>query len=118
MSHVTYSVFIDFLTELGEAAFNASREAIKAHQSEKRRRSALSRNALKPGSETPLWNEMKNRLQFHTSKHGSKAILARELGLPRQRIHQFLREGSAMSDAERTLLLLTWLINQENQTNS
>jgi len=42
-------------------------------------------------------------------KYGAKAQLARLLGLPRQRLQDCLKAGSASLDAERTLLLLGWL---------
>jgi hypothetical protein len=42
-------------------------------------------------------------------RRGEKAKLARVLGLPRQRLHEFLLERRALPDAERTLLLLVWL---------
>ncbi len=113
MSFVIYPSYIELLTEIAEAAFIASRESIEKHQTSKRRKSGPNRQSMRPGIDTPLWNELRKRIQFHTSKHGAKAVLARELGLPRQRLHQFLREGSAMPDAERTLLLLGWLIQQE-----
>jgi hypothetical protein len=40
---------------------------------------------------------------------GGKSKLARILGLPRQRLQEFLRERRALPDAERTLLMLVWL---------
>ncbi len=36
--------------------------------------------------------------------------LARELGLPRQRVHEFLKSTAAMPDAERMLELMGWLV--------
>lgn len=105
--------FIDTMADIAEAAFVASRKSINDYQTLKRRQASVGGQTLRPGRETPLWNEMKERLRFHTMKHGAKAVLARDLGLPRQRIHQFLKEGSAMPDAERTLLLLNWLIDKE-----
>jgi plasmid maintenance system antidote protein VapI len=41
--------------------------------------------------------------------HGTQARLARYLGLPRQRIHDFLKGGRRMPDAETTLRLVHWL---------
>jgi hypothetical protein len=45
----------------------------------------------------------------HLRKYGAKAQLARLLGLPRQRLQDCLKAGSASLDAEHTLLLLGWL---------
>jgi hypothetical protein len=64
---------------------------------------------LRPGPETPLWNELVRQVRPHLRKYGSKAQLARLLGLPRQRLQDCLKAGSASLDAERTLLLLGWL---------
>lgn len=69
--------------------------------------------ALKRSGETPLWNELRSRVASLTARHGDKALLARQMGLPRQRIHKFLKEGSAMPDAERTLWLLAWVSAKE-----
>lgn len=64
---------------------------------------------LRPGAETPLWNELRAQLRPHLKAHGSQANLARILGLPRQRINDFIT-GKKMPDAERTLQLLAWLL--------
>jgi len=65
---------------------------------------------LRPGKETPLWNELRTQLRPHLSKYGQQANLARVLGLPRQRVNAFVTGGGEMPDAERTLQLLVWLI--------
>lgn len=110
--------YIAIIADLAEAAFVASRESIRKHNATKHRPAASPRRqTLRPGMETPMWNEMQKRLRFHTMNYGAKAVLARELGLPRQRIHQFLKEGSAMPDAERTLCLLAWLDSKEKSTS-
>jgi len=64
---------------------------------------------IRPGPDTPLWNELAAETRRLIRKHGEKANLGRWLGLPRQRIHQYLMEKSAGPDAERTLLLLVWV---------
>lgn len=64
---------------------------------------------LRPGIETPLWLALKQAVQPHLRRRGAKALLARELGVHRARIGEFFVRGTAMPDAERTLLLLTWL---------
>ncbi len=65
---------------------------------------------LRPGKDTPLWNELRSQLQAHLAKQGDQVNLGRMLGLPRQRIHAFITRGDQMPDAERTLQLLAWLI--------
>ncbi len=65
---------------------------------------------LRPGKETPLWNELRAQLRPYLLKYGHQANLARLLGLPRQRVNAFVTGGGQMPDAERTLQLLAWLM--------
>ena len=64
---------------------------------------------LRPGNDTPLWNELVKQAQPLLRKRGSKAQLARLLKLPRQRMQDCLKAQSACLDAERTLLLMCWV---------
>ncbi len=65
---------------------------------------------LRPGrSTTPMWNALAATVRAELRTYGEKSRLGRILGVPPQRIHEYLRSNSAMPDAERTLLLLTWL---------
>ena len=52
-------------------------------------------------------------MQPHLAKWGTKAVLARELEVPRQRVHDYFVARTRMPDAERMLRVLTWLIQQE-----
>jgi hypothetical protein len=94
-----------------EAASKAAARAAAARAAEARRRLRPpgARLTMRPGLETPLWNELVKQVRPHLRKYGSKAQLARLLGLPRQRLQDCLKSGSASLDAERTLLLLGWL---------
>jgi len=64
---------------------------------------------LKPGRDTPLWNELAAAVQAQLTRRGDKARLGRVLGLPRQRVQDLLRARRHLPDAERALLLLIWL---------
>ena len=64
---------------------------------------------LRPGSGTPIWNELVKETQPYLRKRGDKVKLARILGIPRQRLNDYLHARTACPDAERTLLLLCWL---------
>jgi len=64
---------------------------------------------VRPGEQTPLWNELVRHAIPHLHKRGAKTNLARLLGVPRQRIHDYLKQTTAAPDAERTLLLLCWV---------
>jgi hypothetical protein len=65
---------------------------------------------LRPGKDTPLWNELRAQLRPHLRRRGRQAHLGRLLDLPRQQINSFVTRGGRMPDAERTLQLLAWLI--------
>lgn len=91
---------------LMEAAGRSIRQSI---QEARRARRPRRGDTLKPGPETPLWNELVAAVREQLKTYGEKARLARVLGLPRQRVHDFLRSRSSLPDAERTLLLLAWL---------
>jgi hypothetical protein len=64
---------------------------------------------LRPGAQTPLWNELVGFAAPHLRKRGAKTNLGRLLGVPRQRIQDYLKQRTAAPDAERTLLLLCWV---------
>lgn len=67
---------------------------------------------LRPGPATPMWNILVDRANRQMRVRGSKAHLARLLGVPRQRIQECLKARTACLDAERTLMLLCWLAGQ------
>jgi hypothetical protein len=92
---------------LFEAAAASLRAAARLMPPKKRR--PLVGQTLRPGSATPLWNELVRQARPYLRRRGTKVALARILGLPRQRIHECLRAGTACLDAERTLLLLCWV---------
>src|SRR4051812_20467338 len=79
---------------LVEAAADTAREARKGRTKTKPR-FTRPRVTLRPGPDTPLWNELVRQLRPHLRKYGAKAQLARLLGLPRQRLHDCLKAGSA-----------------------
>src|SRR5579864_3145893 len=89
------------------AAAHATAAATQKFRRERRR--SLRYTALRPGSDTPLWNELATVAANFLRRRGEKAQLARLLGVPRQRLHMLLVAKTACPDAERTLLLLHWL---------
>jgi len=85
---------------------------ITAKAARKKYREATRRRgyeALRPGPNTPLWNELARACVQTLTRYGEKAKLARLLGVSRQRLHVLLVARTACADAERTLELLTWL---------
>lgn len=65
--------------------------------------------ALRPGPDTPLWNELVRQILPYLRRRGSKAQLARLLAVPRQRLQACFKARYACLDAERTLQLVGWL---------
>ena len=99
---------IELLERLVAAALAAGRAALRARALARHRPSR--RNlTLRPGADTPRWNELVRQIRPHLRRYGAKAKLARLLGVPRQRLQDCLKAKSACLDAERTLLLLGWL---------
>lgn len=95
---------VDWLTDL--AAEAASRRLLARME----RRMANPGFALLPGPDTPLWNQLVRQVAPMLRKRGSKVRLARILGISRQRLHICLKARTGALDAERTLLLLAWLV--------
>ncbi|MDB6114337.1 MAG: hypothetical protein JWQ62_1282 [Lacunisphaera sp.] len=91
---------------LAEAAEQAARRAMRQVRHHFRKRQGAT---LRPGPDTPLWNELVKQAQPLLRKRGSKAQLARLLKLPRQRLQDCLKAKTAHLDAERTLLLMCWV---------
>lgn len=67
----------------------------------------------RPGTETPLWNACAARLRDELKPLGAKVRLARYLGIPKQRLNDYLKGGSRMPDAETMLQMLNWLAHKQ-----
>jgi hypothetical protein len=108
--------WFDLVSPLAQVLLDASvamaRQSAQAYRIAQRRRSRRGRGGatLRPGDETPLWNELRRQLRPHLRQYGRQANLARLLGLPRQRVNAFVTGGGQMPDAERTLQLIAWLM--------
>lgn len=97
--------WIDLGVMLAEAAGHG---AIKAFSDLRPRRHGVYRTR-RPGPETPAWNFLATMLRAELKPFGAKVRLARYLGIPRQRLYEFLTSRSRLPDAELTLQLLHWL---------
>lgn len=95
---------------LSEAAYEAAKGLYRRYKP----LPPMARNSvgltLRPGNSTPLWNSLVKEVRVELRRRGDKVRLARLLGLPRQRVHDFLVGRGRMPDAERTLLLMEWLV--------
>lgn len=110
-SSYPYPKAFEIPTALGalilDAAYAMAQHTGRAFREARRRGRGTT---LRPGKDTPLWNELRSQLRPYAAKYGQQANLARVLNLPRQRVNAFITAGSAMPDAERTLQLLAWLM--------
>ena len=95
--------------ELGGALAFAAESTARALKKVAAKGRGLRGDALHPGPDTPLWNELSLVLRNQKWAYGEKANLARVLDLPRQRVDDFIVGRRRLPDAERTLLLLHWL---------
>ena len=101
----------DLLLILFEAAAASVRRAACRRQRERPR--PRIGQTLRPGPATPLWNELVKQALPYLRKRGEKVKLARILGVPRQRVHEYVRARNACGDAERALLLLCWVARRK-----
>ena len=97
---------VDLAAAIFEAAVEMAKQSHKAYRIA--RRPGPVGATLRPGKNTPLWNELRAQLRPHLHKRGQQVNLGRMLDLPRQRINAFVTGGGQMPDAERTLQLLAW----------
>jgi len=105
LDQVLADILLDASVEMG-------RQALLAVQAFRRDPRAPVRGGrtLRPGKQTPLWNQLRTQLRPHLRQYGQQVNLGRMLGLPRQQINAFVTSGRRMPDAERTLQLLVWLL--------
>lgn len=66
-------------------------------------------STLRPGPHTPLWNALILSVRPHLRRRGAQSNLARMLGVPPQRVHEYFVRRNVTPDAERILLIMVWL---------
>ena len=108
--HPSDRIQVGLLNLLYEAAEAGAHGLVHAVKQRLRRRVGTT---LRPGLNTPLWNALVREALPLLRRRGSKAQLARILGVPRQRLQDCLKAKTACLDAERTLLLLCWVSAQQ-----
>jgi len=109
---------LEFIAELVLALYDAAAEAARlaARRRRKARHAQRARGrTLRPGAGTPVWNELLRQAAPLLRRRGTKARLARWLGLPRQRLQDCLKARTATFDGERTLLFLCWIAAQQRR---
>lgn len=100
--------------EFGGLLFEAGERLIEETRRHARPRRWQSYHTVRPGSATPLWNILAEQLQSELVPYGAKTRLARYLGIPRQRLNDFLAGRSRMPDAELTLRMIHWLAEKRS----
>lgn len=95
--------------EIGNGLFTLGEHLVDAAREKMRRRRWQSYHTVRPGEATPFWNLLSAQLRTELRVRGSKVRLARYLGVPKQRLNDFITGRSRMPDAEITLRLLHWL---------
>jgi len=95
--------------DLAEMLFSAGAEGANILNKKLRPRRKGSFKTIRPGPYTPMWNRYRIALRTELKPYGSKVRLARYLGVPKQRLSDFLAGHRRMPDAELTLQLLYWL---------
>jgi hypothetical protein len=111
---------VGHLSQIGPLAdllFAAAEVTVAATRSKfKTRRTRRVGSVIRPGPDTPLWNELALAVQRRLRRRGEKVKLARLIGISRQRLHLLLVAKTACPDAERALELLAWLLLQQKQS--
>ena len=102
--HPRARLVLDTCDLLAQAVLAAGREAHRRWRRRRRRG-----QPLRPRPETPCWDALATLAAARITRYGDQARLGRTLGVPRQRIHEYLVAWTASPDAERTLRLLVWL---------
>jgi len=90
------------LAEIAEGSAKTLRKQIRP-----RRRGSY--KTRRPGEETLMWNACATMLRAELKPYGSKVRLARYLGIPKQRLTDYLKGQRRMPDAEAALQMLNWL---------
>lgn len=103
-------LWADLIEELSAAAVDIAADTRRRRAYAQRKRIGETR---RPGPETPLWNGLVKRVRPRLAKWGSQANLARVLGIPRQRVHDYFVSRTRMPDAEGVLHVMLWLAAEE-----
>jgi hypothetical protein len=102
-----------FWLEIGGALAQVAEAGAKRAGRALRRR-PRSYTVRRPGGTTPLWNACAAMLEAELKPVGAKTRFARMLGIPRQRLNDFLNGRTRLPDAELTLQMLTWLADKRS----
>lgn len=105
LNYPNIRIWLDLSEALAQAAAVG---AVRVHKTLRRRRSG-SYCARRPGRDSPMWNVCATLVRQELTAYGAKVRLARYLGIPRQRLYDYLNRRTRLPDAELTLRMLHWL---------
>lgn len=108
--HPRLRIYLELAELMAEAADAGARQAGRLLKP----RRAGNYATVRPGPDTPMWNACVDILRRELKPHGSKVRLARYLGIPKQRVTDYLKNGSRMPDAETLLRILNWLAHKQS----
>ena len=108
---------LDGWMAINDSLFAAGDEALRALRKQLRPRRKGSYKTRRPGPYTPMWNQCLIELRNELKAYRSKVQLARYLGIPKQRLSDFLAGHRRMPDAEVTLQMLHWLVAKRSGTD-
>jgi hypothetical protein len=100
--------WLDLGAAVAEAAEITARKLHKAFKPA----SGKAYRSRRAGSESPLWNVCAAMLRAELRPKNAKVLLARHLGIPKQRLNDFIVGRTRLPDAEVTLQLLNWLVQK------
>ena len=102
-----------FWFEVSEVLAEAAEEAGKKLQRQWKPRRKGSFETRRPGEDTLMWNALADMIARELKPYGSKVRLARYLGIPKQRLYDYLKRPTRMPDAEILLRMLNWLATKQ-----
>jgi hypothetical protein len=100
--------------ELGGALYSIAEAGLKAGRKAIQPRRSASYAARRPGPDSTFWNALTELLRAELHPIGSKVRLARYLGIPKQRLNDFLTGRTRLPDAELALRMLHWLAEKRS----
>lgn len=103
-------VYLDVVRLAADGVVALAKQAARNEQPPPAKPKSKLGETLRPGRNTPFWNALRAELRPFLRRYGTQARLGRVLGLPRQRVNEFVTRGGTMPDAERTLQLVAWLV--------
>jgi len=105
---------IKFWMDINEGLLKVAEDGLERARKALRPRRHGSFASRHPGPDSPMWNLLAAHLRDELRPYGAKVRLARYLGIPRQRLTDYLTGRRRLPDAEMTLQLFYWLSEKKS----